>query len=705
MKKIISLFLTTMLVLSMCSVSALAAEVYTPVTVSGGVYAPNTMVEDMTFSTANDKLTPVVEGTSTVFTPSLTTDSNQQGANHYTNGSWDASPASHKNYDYAEVTFDVTFNGTISGTNYLYFGLEMSTLKNTSREYSGAFSAVSNASRYHSGSTVNTHNIKYTIAYGDGTTTIKTYVDGELKTTSDKNYAPADGTTRYITLIPYGKMNYGSDGALNADTKDITVTISNLDVKEYYVDALIQEFSGEYTLNDDVSINYNVPDSAEKATLMVAGKKAATVTSGAYVTTVDLSEFIGFWGKVPVELYIDGVLAKSSYFVVSDTPEVIDLGTESFEGTNYTSSDTIRYNSGAIDINDIVKTDIAGNTTGKLIIKRANQDYAQEAVRRMLISSVYDDIKTSVFEIEFDVYVTNTDFYFGIFSESYYSSDANTVPKNQWANSTLNEQGYLDGWGWFKKMNTTGYATLNAWKRMKISLDMSAGKASLYDGNGNMLESINYKPYGVGYLGLGFKTDTSTSTGECYLDNVTFSTYEPSTSASVESVSVDSNNNINIAFDKAFADSVNTNAVTFSLGNANVSFNNDRTGITIVPNGTITAADALVTISKSALGSGTDMVIPVSFKEFMNANLNYDVSTRTYTGTVDLKTQKTGDLGKIYLAVYDGDALYDVITEDIIVTSPDDTYTCPYTMPEDTSYTVKMFVWDANLTPYVDVVD
>ena len=226
---------------------------------------------------------------------------------------------------------------------------------------------------------------------------------------------------------------------------------------------------------------------------MVAGKKAATVTSGAYVTTVDLSEFIGFWGKVPVELYVDGVLAKSSYFVVNDIPEVIDLGTESFEKSEYTTNDTIRDYSGAIDLEDIVKTDIGDNTTGKLQVKRANwNNNDKDTLRRMLITSLYDDISTSIFEIDFDIYVVdNSDLSFGIFAESYYSSSEGADPRTQWTNSALKEQGYSDGWGWFKSMSTSGYATLNSWKRMKISLDMSVGKASLYDGNGNVLETIN----------------------------------------------------------------------------------------------------------------------------------------------------------------------------------------------------------------------
>ena len=310
MKKIISLFITSMIILSMCAVPVYAVETYTFETSVSDMYAPNTMVEDMTLGNSNAVFTPVVEGTSTIFTPSLTTTNNQQGPNNYTNGSWDASPASHKNYDYAEVTYDVTFGGTIGGTNVLAFGLVMSTLDaNNSRQYALSIDHLLPFS-YKSTSTSNTHSIKYTVAYGDGTTTIKTYVDGELNTTINKNYAPADGKTRYITLIPYGRMYYGSEGALNADTKDITVTISNLDVNETYSEAQMEDISGNYLCTKSKDVNYFIPNGFETASLTLNGQPLAEFSAndgdsaGSYKTTIDFTQF-NTGNNIPLVLMVN----------------------------------------------------------------------------------------------------------------------------------------------------------------------------------------------------------------------------------------------------------------------------------------------------------------------------------------------------------------------------------------------------------------
>ncbi len=722
MKKIISLFLTTLLVLSMCSVPALAADVYTPVTVEGGEYGPSTIVEDMVLDGSSSDFPATVSGTTTTFNANMNkyaddgTEGNASGSSN--NITSNKSSLVHKNLDYVEVTYDITFSGKIGGDDRWALGLGLKTFNDNNLNWALNGDYLMDSPLMHTASsTMGTHSVKIAITYGATQTTVTTYVDGVQNYTGTKDFVPAADQKRGIGLTPYQKLAAGEDKEIDAATTGLQATISNLDIKEYCIDAQLQEFSSEYTLADNVNISYNVPAGAESAELKVAGKKAARVTtSGYYVTTVDLSEFIGFWGKVPVELYVDGVLAKSSYFVVNETPATVSLGTENFDKASYSTDDMIIYDNGssreAIKSEHIDNTDILGNSTGKFKIHKDLHTASNQALFRKDINEVYDDIKNDVFEFEFDACAPeSSNVRMGILTESYYVKSGASEPTSGYYGS---KDGYVDGWS-YKRMsnngeiaNTTKRLNTGAWTHFKISLNMKDGKFRIYNADGVILDEVTYKPNGISRIGLAFNYDSTSknANGLIYIDNLTFSKYSPATAASVESVSVDDDNDITIAFDKAFADSVDANeVVSFSQGDANASFSADRKSITISPVGNITAADALVTIDKTALGSGADMVIPVSFKEFMGVSIEYNESSRTYTGTVHLKTGKTGNIGKIYMAVYNGDALEDVVTEDIVVTSSDDVYTCPYTMPEDASYTVKMFVWDANLTPYVDVVD
>lgn len=308
-------------------------------TVTSDVFADNVVYADIVSCTGNAKMTVSsdADNGTMVFTP---VDSSHEGGvqlpSVYINGgNWAKT-------GYVEMTYDITFNGTLNSGDYFDFGFGMTASNGTARDWILSPNGDSRTS-FESGVT---KNIKYVVQFTSTTTSVAVYekLPSEIEwaqcAQQDKSFGPAAGYEyiREFMPYPYYKISGGSE---------VSATISNLCVTEMYTTPIIQELGGNYLNVESVDVNYYLPIGYDNAVLTMDDITIVTFDGetdayGCYKTSVDLLQYDISGDNIPIALRV--VLAdqstseKISYISVSDP--VTEASMEDISG-EYGVQDTV----------------------------------------------------------------------------------------------------------------------------------------------------------------------------------------------------------------------------------------------------------------------------------------------------------------------------------------------------------------------------
>lgn len=470
----------------------------------------------------------------------------------------------------------------------------------------------------------------------------------------------------------------------NTGTGTATVHISNVKIWELYNDAKLQSDFGTYLFEDDVDVSINLPADYSYAKLSIGGVRFANInvseySAGAYKVTADLSD-LTYCGNVPVILEIiktDGTIEKLiSSINVAKGPEVILYGIEDFEDTTYLYTFNEADNLGI--------TDIPADTgrTGKSysVTKMSSGNLGQI---KMPISSPYLAEGTCV-DIDFDVYLT------GQYSNiQLYHKDLDNAAA--WTG--------LVGYGAPVATNNAPYNSLcGQWITLKLTVDTVNNSINIYH-NGELIGTKSGLTLnGIKELYLSPKTSNQTAEHFVYIDNVEFSSYVKGNKPAVAYVSTNHNDGtITLIFDSAVT--YTDGAITLDGISADVSYNEETFTATITPTGDITSLNGTIEIAVSVAGYAMSLPVELPVKMPFISGISFTLVGDTYQGSVTVYNDAEENIGNIYIALYNGDALEQVAIAPINAIDGTKIVTCTLTPAKAGTYTAKMFIWNNALTP------
>lgn len=466
------------------------------------------------------------------------------------------------------------------------------------------------------------------------------------------------------------------------------VKYSNITITEVYEDALLQNVAGSYDPDEDLDISINLPADYASAKLTIGGVEFADMTAdvyaaGAYKVAADLSR-LTYCGNLPVELDIvkaDGTEEKlASSISVIIGPEMTSYGVEDFDDETYLYGFTAVDNIGVTDIP--AATGRTGKAYGVTMMNSGNNGQIKMVFPTALAEG------TSV-DINFDVYLG------GSFSNiQVYHKDLN----NSAAWSGL--IGYGQPVGTHAAPNN---ALCGQWLNFKITVD-SADNAMYVYRNGELLGSKSgLTMNGLKEVYLSPKTSNQTREDFMYVDNVEFVSYVKGNKPAVASVTTNHDNGtIALTFDSAVA--YTEGAITLDGVASTVAYDEATFTATITPTGDMTSLNGTIVVAESVAGYAMSIpaTLPVALPFISNMTLT--VEDGVYTGSVDVYNDAEEDLGKIYVAIYNGNKLAKVVSEPVVTVNGAATFSAPLTPDEAGTYTVQMFFWDADLAPVTTAV-
>lgn len=473
-------------------------------------------------------------------------------------------------------------------------------------------------------------------------------------------------------------------------TGTATIDFSNIKITEVYEEAKLQSFDDTFAPTDVVNIGINLPADYASAKLTIGGVEYADMTAdsyaaGAYTVTADLSE-LTYCSNFPVVLDIvkaDGTKEKlTSSISVIIGPDMTSYGVEDFEDETYLYSFTTADNIGITDI------PAATGRTGKAygVTTRNNNNGSQI---KLDFPSPYIAEGTCV-DINFDVYLT------GMYSHlQLYMKDLDNSA--QW-NTVM-------GWGASVPLNDAKYGyLLGKWIDVKLTVDTVNNCVDIYcEGEYIATKSItNHTMNGLKSVWLSPKV-TSQADHFIYIDNVEFSSYIPGNKPAVASVTTNHDNGtIALAFDSAVA--YTEGSITLDGIASTVAYDEETFTATITPTGDMTTLNGTIVVAESVAGYA--MTIPATLPVELPfiSNMALTVSDGTYTGTVDVYNDGVEDLGKIYVAIYNGSNLVKVVSAPVVTVNGAATFSAPLTPDAAGTYNAQMFFWDADLSPVTGVV-